>query len=359
MPEPVNLPRLPAWLDRVARIDNEALDRSRFLRCDKNENLLPLPPRALARIRRAMTGDFLGCYPQPHLLLPPLARSLGLTPDQVYLTAGSDAGIKAVFEVLVRPGAQIVLPTPSYAMYGVYAQLFRARVTAIACDAHLQLPLAEVRRAITRRTALVIIANPNSPTGTAVERHELLRLVRYAGRLGVPVLVDEAYYPFHPETMVPHLRACPNLLVTRTFSKAYGLAAARLGCVAASPRFIAALKKWRPMYEVNGLAVIAGLALLAERRAVARMVRETVATREWLCRQLEQAGLPVLPSAANFLNVRVGRERVPAVLQRLRRHGVLAKTFSGHPLLAECVRISLGPRRDMARVARLLAAGGK
>ena len=326
------------------------------LRLDKNEHTVGLPSALVRDILAAITPERLATYPELGALYGRLAASLGIDREQLMVTAGSDAAIKAMYEVFVSPGDEVVLLEPTYAMFGVYAQIFGARVVPVRYRADLTIEIDDVIGALTRSTRLVAIANPNSPTGTAVAEKELVAIIEAAGRHDVPVLVDEAYFPFHPCTMVPSIHTYEHLAVTRTLSKASGLAALRVGYVAASRPMIELLMKVRPLYEVDGLAATIACAVLERPELAEEYVREIRAGGAWLESALRGLGLPTQPTATNFVLVRVEDERVRRrIVTVLQARRILIADALPAPLEAY-LRITLGPTAQMTRVAEGIAA---
>lgn len=345
--------RTPDYLNGITRVENDPTPRRQWLRLDKNENLFPVPATIISELRAGLTGDWLSCYPQTDGLYTALAALLALPAEQLYLTAGSDAGIKNVFEVFAVPGNRVVSLDPSYAMYGVYTRLFRMQWHGAGFDDRLRPDLARLLAGIDADCALVLLANPNSPTGTVLAVTDIVAILERAASYGVPVLIDEAYYPFHPETQLPLLARYDNLIITRTFSKAFSLAAARLGMIIARPEMITVLKKWRPMYEVNGFAVLAGQLLCGHHAWVAETVRATIAARDWFAAAAAARGLPVINTSANFVHVGLG-ESLAGFLERCRREKILLKENAAPDCLRGYVRVAIAPQPQLQRVLDLL-----
>jgi len=340
--------------ERIDRSPPDKFDRTQYLRLDKNENTLPLPDPILNCIKDRITPDLVSTYPQIYPLYEKLSRTLGLNEEFLLLTSGSDAAIKNVFEVFISPGDEVIIPDPTYAMYGVYANLFEARPVTIPFGADLTFSMKHVRNAINDRTKLIALANPNSPTGCVIDQTEILELVAYAETKDILVLIDEAYYPYYPETVLDFVKTYTNLLVTRTFSKAYGLAALRLGFAAANPGLIRDLTKFRPIYEVNGLAVLFGCILLDNPEIVSRNVNEVLRGREILVQEMASLGFSSFPSHTNFLNIKVGEDLVVPLSDFLKTRNVLIKHGHDHPALKGCIRITVGCEEQMFIVTRLV-----
>ncbi len=181
------------------------------------------------------------------------AAHLGLAAAQVALTNGVDEAIHVLFEAFLEAGDELLLPVPTYTMYEVYASATDARVVPVLAADDLQFPFERLLAAITLRTKIVAIANPNSPSGSVATREQLVELARRAPH--AVVLVDEAYFHFHGETVVDLVGGIPNLVVARTFSKAYGLAGLRLGLLAGPTELMRWVRRVLSPYSVNSLAL--------------------------------------------------------------------------------------------------------
>jgi len=212
----------------------------------------------------------------------------------------------------------------------------------------MEFPLQEVLDAITPETRAVLLANPNNPTGTGISLLAIQRILHRARK--AVVLVDEAYYEFCGVTAVGEIERVPNLFVSRTFSKVFGMAAMRLGCLFSHQANIAYLHKAQSPYSVNSLAVLAAQAAVEDTRYIESYVAEVLAARELLCFGLEQLGIRYVPSSANFVLGHFG-ERAIEVRDALRGQGILVRDRSYEA--PGCVRITVGTREQ---TRKLLAA---
>jgi histidinol-phosphate aminotransferase len=337
-------------LREIHRTPPERFDRTAFLRLDKNEGIPGIPKEAVEEILSTITPDLISSYPQVYSLYERLARYLSLSEDHILITAGSDAAIKNVFEVFINPGDGVIIPEPTYAMYEIYTGLFQGHLTKVPFSSELTLHTDQILDAMTPKTRLIALPNPNSPTGTVIPSGELEGLVRHAEESGVLVLIDEAYYPYYPETMVQGVKSHTNLIVTRTFSKAFGLASLRVGYAAGDPEIISNMKKFRPIYETNGLGVTFASYLLDHPKIIDENIKRVNEGRDYLCRAMAQMGLFTYPSYANFVNIRVGASSVMPLRQFLEEEGILVKGGYEHPALRDCIRITLGGVPEMKRV---------
>jgi histidinol-phosphate aminotransferase len=249
----------------------------------------------------------------------------------------------------VDDGQEVVLLKPSYAMYRFYAQVAGAKIREVEYPwPGMEFPLQAVLDAITPETRAVILANPNNPTGTGVGLLGIERILHRARK--AVVLVDEAYYEFSGVTALTEIDRVPNLFVSRTFSKVFGMAAMRLGCLFSHAANIEFLHKAQSPYSVNTLAILAAQAAITDATYIQNYVAEVLAARELLCVGLEKLGIGYVPSSANFVLANLG-ERAIEVRDQLRAQGILVRDRSYEA--PGCVRMTVGTREQ---TRRLLAA---
>jgi histidinol-phosphate aminotransferase len=224
-----------------------------------------------------------------------------------------------------------------------------ARVVSVAAGADFAFPAEGLRNAITERTRLIAIANPNNPTGTVAPEEDLLRVAKAAPNAAF--LVDEAYFEFYGKTLLGKRAEAQNLFVARTFSKAYGLAGLRIGVLVGDANQMRAVRRVCSPYNVNAVALACLPAAFADQEYIKRYVSEVRESRARLERALEAAGIQYCPSHANFVLVRVGS---PSFVDHMRRRGILVRDRSGDHGCEGCVRITLGPRADTDRMLKAL-----
>lgn len=323
---------------------------------DRNERLAPLPDRFLDRLRTALTSDLLTAYPVTTGLTAALERHHGLPQGGLLLTPGSDGGVKALFHTFADEGSEVVMLDPSYAMYSVYAEMVGARAVKVGFDDDLRLDVDELLARIGARTRLVMIANPNQPTGTLLPDGAVAALAERAGSVGAVLAVDEAYHPFSPTTVLPLLAEHPALVVLRTFSKAAGLAGLRIGYACAAPEIVQGLFKVRSVHDVNAVAVQAALAVLDDPSVVEDYVAAVTAGGERLTARVRALGLEPRDTITNFLLVRVAPAYDPGrLVAALRTRGYLVRGPFSAPCLTGHIRVTLGPAELMDAFADALA----
>jgi histidinol-phosphate aminotransferase len=314
--------------------------RAGKLRLDFNENTVGCSPRVVRFLRECLTAGGLAVYPEYGEAKQELAAFFGVAPEQLLFTNGTDEAIQVVVNTYVDDGDEVVLLRPSYAMYKFYAQVAGASIREIDYRAHdLSLPLEELSSLESRA---ILIANPNNPTGTGIGLEAIERILE--GAPETAVLIDEAYYEFHGVTALPLLGRFPNLFVSRTFSKVYGMAAMRMGCLFSAPENIAYMHKAQSPYSVNTLAAAAAREAIRDREYIESYVAEVLAARELLRSGLDRVGIAYYPTCGNFLLMRIG-ERAVEVRDRLRERGVLVRDRSYE--LPGCVRVTVGTRAQV------------
>jgi histidinol-phosphate aminotransferase len=314
--------------------------RAGKLRLDFNENTVGASPKVVEYLREHLTEDGLSVYPEYGEVKRELAQFFGVDHDDFILTNGTDEAIQVLINTYIDDNDEVLVLQPSYAMYRFYAEVAGANVRAIPYRAEkLAFPLEELLEAIRPATRAVLIANPNNPTGTGTSRAGIERILEKAS--GAAVLIDEAYYEFCGITALPLINDCPNLFVSRTFSKVYGMAAMRLGCLFSQSGNVDFLHKAQSPYSVNSVAVLAARAAIQDRQYVEKYVTEILAARELLCVGLEKLGIKYYDSRANFILFEAGSRAIP-LRDELRRRGVLVRDRSYE--IAGCVRVTVGTR---------------
>ena len=324
-------------------------DRS-GIRLDFNENTFACSPQVLEALGRISRGD-LTRYPEREPVERRVAEHLGLHPEQVLLTNGVDEAIHVLCQTYLDEGTDLLLPVPTYSMYEVYASGTPARVLQVPAEGGFRFPLDRLLAAITPATRLICIANPNSPTGQSVRREDLLRIAETAPHAAV--LIDEAYYHFFGETVMDLVGRVPNVIVARTFSKAYGLAGLRLGVLCSPQEQMHWMRRAISPYSVNSVALTCLTAALDDDAFLQWYVGEVIASRQLFEATLDQIGLPYWPSQANFVLVNVGG-RHRAFVQAMRERNVLVRDRSSDPGCDGCVRITIGTREQTSDAVRAL-----
>ena len=323
--------------------------RAGYLRLDKNENVIGFEEAFVEKLRQEITSEFLTTYPEVGPLYQKLALWIGCNRENIYIAAGSDAAIKSVFEVFVEPGDTVALLSPTYAMFYVYTQMFQARLIEMRFNENLFISAEDILKIIyEHRPKLICIANPNSPTGTILAQEDLGEIIDAASKQNTIVLLDEAYYLYYPVTSVDRIYDHPNLVVTRTFSKAMGLASARLGFAVAHSDTTKYLQAVRPIYETNAFALRFAELVLDNIHLVEKDLEAVRKGKEYLEKELDGLGIPYFKSYANFMLIDVGSfEKSIELGNALHQKKILIGSGFKDELLQNCIRVTIGDVEQM------------
>ena len=322
------------------------------LRLDFNENTVGCSPRVLDRIR-SLTAEDLARYPERQPIEAAVASFLAVPEAELLLTNGVDEAIHLLCQTYLAPGDEALIVVPTYSMYRIYMCAAGAQVISVTADKDFHLPLNSLRDRITDRTRLIAIANPNNPTGTFTPAEQLLEIARSAP--AAAILIDEAYFEFCGKTLLPRRRESSNLFITRTFSKAYGLAGLRIGVLIGDADQMPSLRRVCSPYNVNTIALACLPEALADQNYIERYVTETLQSRARLESVFIARGIRFWPSQGNFVLARIGSAKSDsqAFVEQMRRRGILVRDRSSDHACEGCVRFTLGTKEH---TDRLLAA---
>jgi histidinol-phosphate aminotransferase len=316
------------------------------LRLDFNENTVGCSPRVIERLKQALDANLLTVYPDYARVKASLSKHFRVQPEELLLTNGTDEAIQVLINTYVDDGDEVIALRPSYAMYRFYAEVAGAKIVEVDYKPPaLTFPLAGILGAITPRTRAILIANPNNPTGTATNLSGIEQILKAAPNAAV--LIDEAYYEFFGVTALSLLWKYPQLFISRTFSKVYGMAALRMGCLFSQSANVKFLHKAQSQYSVNGLAAIAAEAAVTDTDYIENYVTEALAAREMLEVGLEKLGIGYVSGSANFILGYFG-DRAVEIRDALREKAILVRDRSYE--IPGGVRITVGTREQTRRV---------
>ncbi len=325
----------------------------RVVKLNTNENPFPPSPRAVAAIRD-YDPDSLRRYPDPTAdqFRDAVAKRHGLTRGHVIAGNGSDDILSIVLRTYVGPGEIIAWPNPTYSLYPVLAEIAGAKIASVPWETGWRLPAQAL---IATGAKAIFFANPNAPSGTLVPNGEIETLARQFPGL---VLVDEAYADFAGIDAVGLLASCPNVVISRTLSKGYGLCGIRLGYALAAPAIVDQLMKVKDSYNCNALAIAAGTAAIEDHAYAEQTWQAVRSERARVNAELERRGFAVIPSHANFLlaTVPAGQD-ARTLYQGLKQRGILIRFFD-KPGLSDKLRISIGRSDENDALLSGLAALG-
>jgi histidinol-phosphate aminotransferase len=313
------------------------------LRLHQNENTAGCSPRVLEALRN-LGRDQISQYPQSSAATQAVANHFGVPTDSIVLTNGLNEGIMALAVSYLRPTHKLVpeaiVPEPAFEIFRVHTAIAGGKLTQIMPRKDFAFPLNEVLGAIAPETRVVFLSNPNNPTGAAMPLDAIETIARHVPGEAV-VFVDEAYAEFSGASFISRLSAFSNVVVGRTFSKAFGLAGLRIGCLIGEPQTLRPIRAAVPVYSLNIAAITAIQAALADFDYLNDYLRQVAESKALLYSACDRLGLKFWKSDANFVLVYAGN-RAGLLLKGLFERGIHVRDRSTEPGCAGCIRIVTG-----------------
>lgn len=278
----------------------EGRDARKHTLLDFNERTIPVSTPITDALQSFIVSGRLQQYPAYGDIVERLADYAGVQVQQLMITNGSDQGIDLVFRAVAKEGGEAIIPAPSFAIYNQCAKVENLKIIEPLYTAKMGYPVNEVLSSINLNTAIVVISNPNNPSGTLVSVDNIERIAQRASNAAV--LIDECYFEYSKLTAVSLLKKYSNIFITRTFSKTWGIPSLRFAYLMASPESIHALCNVRGPYDINQLAVVAANAALDHPEYTQQYVEEVMGQAKPLLEQwLENSGIEFWPSGANYV----------------------------------------------------------
>lgn len=315
--------------------------RKNFIRLDFNEHGRG-PSSGVLEALRTLNNETFSMYPEYAPLLDTLSEKLNVEKDEIFISNGSGEAIKFIIEEYLNPEEEVVLLEPTFSLFEILCQKASAKITSIPYEPKdFSFPKEKVMQSIGKDTRMFIIANPNNPTGTLTNYSDLEEIIKT--NPNTLIVIDEAYALFSGINNHGYekIRKYPNVFILRTFSKAYGLAALRLGYVVSHRKNIARLRSRSLPFNVNQIAVIAAQAALQDQKYLDEYLAEVIESRNLLQKSIQELGFLTYPSAANFLLVNFGNQST-LIRDELYKAGILVRDFTHKKSTKNCLRISIG-----------------
>lgn len=337
---------------KIFRERGPSISRHNFLRLDKNERVSNLSSKFFNHLIKKISHADLTSYPELEPLYKMLSKKNNLNKDCFVITPGSDGGIRLCFELFVKPNDKIITLTPTFAMVDIYAKIFKAKQLQITYDEKLNLNLNKIFENLKKKVSLLILANPNSPTGTIINEENIIEILKIAKKNKTAVLIDEAYYGFTNYTTLPLIKKFNNLIVTRTFSKSFGLAGLRGGYIASNKFIAKQLFSLKPMYEINSLAILI-IKEFIKKKIDKEYAFQTNEGKKFLIKTLKKFKLNFFDTHANFIHVNFNKKR-SKIINQLKKNRILFKGGPGVKKLENFIRITTGPKREMSKLVKII-----
>ncbi len=325
------------------------------LRLDLNENNFGCSPRVLQALANPDRWD-VSAYPEYGELYKLLSSRSGLPANHILVTNGADDGIRCLMQVFIEDGDSVVLTDPGFSIFNIFAQAAGAQLVKIAYQPDLRFPFEGFLEAAKAAPKLIAVVRPDSPTGGLISRKQLISLLEAAA--DSVIVLDETYHHFLGESCVDLVSKYRNLIVLHSFSKAYALAGMRIGIIYTNPAFIQHFRKVNPPFSVNGLAVVAAEAALADDDYLHEVVKVVTSEKTRLIDEFAALGIAAINAPANFLLLNVGAES-DDIHARLLAEKIIVKNLNKIPLLRGHFRVAVGPPEANDRFLAAMREIGK
>lgn len=323
------------------------MDRSEYLRFDLNEYTLNTPDHVVRGLQKAVQEKGVQMYPDYGAFMPKLAGYADVPEDHLIVTNGSDQAIEIILRAFLAAGDPMVIAEPGFPMFPLIAGIIGARVRGVPYEGDYSFPLEAFINAVTADTRIIVVINPNNPTGAGVSREAVEKIVeRFPD---IPVVIDEAYYEFTGETALDLLSANPNVIITRTFSKAFAMAGLRMGYIIAHPDIITQFHKIRGPFDVNSLALAAAETQIDHPEEWKAFVDETMnRSKPCIEKFFDENGVTYYKGAAHFMLVEPANR--DEAVQFLKTKGILVRPMTA-PGIEQTFRMSIGTLEQTRRFA--------
>jgi len=320
--------------------------RYAFHRYDMNENPEGLPKEFVDSVLREITPEFLATYPEPDRFLRKYAAFIGVSSENVLATNGSDMAIRYLLETFGEPGREVVTVSPSFEMYRVNCSILGLKHVAVPYESDLSIDIDKILRAINCGTRIVVLLNPNNPIGNTYTGSELKSILCRAGEVGAVVMIDEAYHYFYPNTFLKYALEYENVVVLRTFSKLFSLAACRLGVMISNPQIIHYVKNAKLSFDANSIALLFGERVLDHPELIRKLIAEEAEGKQYLLAELQHRGYECRDCMGNFVLMKPFHPagEIAGRLEKEKR--ILVHSYSSPPLNGY-LRISTGSKQAM------------
>lgn len=328
--------------------------RKGYLRLDMNENPDGIPSQILEEVKGQITSEDISMYPEQAKVINLISKKLNIEEDQICLTNGSDDAIRLIVQVFGRSGSDLVTVNPTFEMYKVYSAMYGVNIKNINYDESFNINIEEYINAINKNTSLVLLLNPNSPIGKRWSLEEVELILKKANSVGAMVIIDEAYKYFIDDTdelmdnvLLNLINTYKNVLVIRTFSKAYSIAGTRIGYVLSNKEVVKYIKNASSTYTVNVLALKLAEYMLSNSKIAEKMIEAEKLGRDYLISYLKANEYVYYYNSGNYILIKT-KKNSKEVSKELEERKVLVKTY-GLDLLSNWIRVTTGSIESMKK----------
>tara|TARA_A100001015_G_C14983639_1_gene710574 strand:+ start:170 stop:1225 length:1056 start_codon:yes stop_codon:yes gene_type:complete len=341
------------WLKKVTRLEPALIDRSKYLRLDKNERVINFEKKFLNFLKKKLNSYFISAYPETTKIKRLISKKIGVNHKNIFISAGSDMSLKTCFELYTKNYDRVIVLDPTFGMVNVYCGIYNLRQIKINYDKNLTLNYKKLFNNISKKVSLIILANPNSPTGTIIDRTIMLEILKRTKKLKIPIVIDEAYAGFYKASYIKYINKFKNLIIIRTFSKSFGLAGLRAGYAVGSAQNIKLMNKFRPMYEINSISCLAIEFLLNNISLVKKNIEQVEKSKKFLIKELTKLNINFINTNANFFHIELGKN-VKKFEKIFIKSGILFRKGPGVKGFEKYSRFGLGSVKQMKKVLKLV-----
>lgn len=340
---------------RILKLTREKISfisRKNFLRLDKNERVEKFSKKLIKSFK--FSSFDLSAYPETGKIYKFLSKKLKVKLSQLLIIPGSEFGIRICLEHFCnKGGAKIIALEPTFGMVDAYSKLYNIKKINIYYDKFLKINHNNFLKKIKKNISLIIIANPNSPTGTIIEKEKLLEIINKAKKFNIPVLIDEAYNGFYNFSYIRFINKFKNLIILRTFSKSFGLAGLRAGYLISNKKIMSEIYKYKPMYEINSIACKIIETFLKNSSIEKNYISETNKGKIYFQKELGKIQIQYLKTFANFIHINLQRKKT-LIEKKFKSQKILTRKGPGVKGFEQFLRITLGPKGQMKKVINVL-----
>lgn len=317
-----------------------------FYRFDMNENPDGLPKDFVDSVLKEITPEFLAVYPEPDRFLGKYAKFIGVKRENVTATNGSDMGLRYIMETFGEVGKDVVTVSPSFEMYWVNCCILGYHHVPVAYELDMSIKIEKILSAITENTRIIALLNPNNPIGNVYTKEDIERVIEKAKQVGAVLIIDEAYHYYYPNTFLPLALENDNVIILRTFSKAFSIPALRLGVIISNPKIIHYINNAKMTFDVNSIALLFGERLLDHPAILNEIVESESQGKSYTLNELSKKGYVCRDCKGNYIFVKPKHEARKVANRLATEKKVLVHPYR-NDLLKDYLRVSVGSVESM------------
>lgn len=340
-------------LENIYRAEPDRVDRSKYLRLDKNERIIPFEKSFLNFLKKKINSYSISAYPNISKIKKIIAKKIKVNDEMLYISAGSDLALKTCFELFTNKNDKVIILEPTFGMVNVYCDIYNLKAIKIGYDKNLNLNFKKLLTSLTKKISLLVLANPNSPTGTIVPKKIMVKIINKSKKLKIPMIIDEAYDGFFSYSYIKYIKKNNYLILTRSLSKSFGLAGLRAGFAIANKKIINLMNKFRPMYEINSIACLAIEFFYNNYSIVKKHIQEVNLAKEFLVKELKKLKINFIKTNANFIHIELGKDN-KFLEKKFKINKILFRKGPGVKGLESYSRFSIGSRDQILTLLKVI-----